>query len=84
MLRRRLEDVRERRDERVDPAAEVLEIDQQDVEGLHHGVGRPPHLAIQAEHGNSVHRIGEVARFDHVVLLVAAQAVLGPERRRER
>src|SRR5262249_29527283 len=44
----------------------------------------PPHLAIQAEHGNRVRRIGEVARLDHVVLLVAAQPVLRPERRRER
>jgi hypothetical protein len=37
------------------------------------------HLAVQAEHRDAERRIGEVGRLDHVVLLVAAQAVLRAE-----
>ena len=44
---------------------------------------RAAHRAVQAEHRNAVLRIREIRRLDHVVLLVAAQAVLRPERRRE-
>ena len=47
---------------------------------VHHRVGRPAHLAVQAEHRDAEGRIVEVGRLDHVVLLVAAQAVLRAER----
>ena len=53
---------------------------EDDVERVHHRVGRPAHLAVEAEHRDAVHRIVEVRRLDHVVLLVAAQAVLRAER----
>ena len=36
--------------------------------------------AVEAEHGDAVHRINEIRGLDHVVLLVAPEAVLGPER----
>ena len=74
-----LEHVPQRGDEGVDAAAEVLQVDQQDIERLHHRVGRPAHFAVEAEHRDAVHRIVEVRRLDHVVLLVAAQAVLRAE-----
>src|SRR5690606_21888201 len=38
------------------------------------------HRAIQTENRDTVHRIDEVRRLDHVVLLVAAQPVLRAER----
>ena len=71
--------VAQRGDERVDAAAQVLQIDQQHVEAVHHGGGGTAHLAVQAEHRNAVLGVVVVRRFDHVVLLVAAQAVLGTE-----
>ena len=83
VFRRRLQHMTQGGDEGVDSTAEVLKVDQQDVEGLHHRVGRPPDLAIEAEHRDVVDRILEVRRLDHVVLLVAAQAVLRPEGRRD-
>ena len=42
--------VAQRGDEGVDAAAEVLQVDQQHVEAVHHRVGRAAHLAVQAEH----------------------------------
>ena len=83
MLRRGLEHVTQRRDERVDAAAEVLQVDEQHVERVEHRLGRPAHFAVQAEYRDAEHRIDEVGRLDHVVLLVAAQAVLRAEGRRE-
>ena len=77
----RLEHVAQRGDEGVDAAAEVLQVHQQDIEALHHRCGRAAHFAVQAVHRDAVHGIGEVLRLDHVVLLVAAQAVLRPEGR---
>ena len=44
---------------------------------------RPSHLAVQTVHGNAERGIDELRRLDHVVLLVAAQAVLWTERGRE-
>ena len=78
-LRSRFENVTQRRHEGVDPATHVLQVDEQHVEGVHHGRCRPPHIAVQAEDRDPVHGVGEVRRLDHVVLLVAAQSVLGPE-----
>ena len=48
---------------------------------VEHLVAGPPHLAVQAEHRNAVHRVAKVRRLGHVVLLVAAQAVLRTEGR---
>jgi hypothetical protein len=41
--------------------------------------GRAAHFAVEAEHRDAMHRVDEVGRLDHVVLLVAAQAVLRAE-----
>ena len=77
------EHIAQRGDEGVDAAAEVLQIDQQHVEGVHHRARRAAHFAIETEDGHAVHRVVEGRRLDHVVLLVAAQAVLRAERGRE-
>ena len=77
--RGRLEHVAQRRDERVDARAEVLQVDQQHVERLHHRRRRPAHLAVEAEDRDPVGRILVVVGLDHVVLLVAAHAVLRAE-----
>ena len=79
VLRRRFEDVKERGDEGVDAAAEILEVDEQHVERPHRLAGGAAHFAVEAEDGDAVDRIGEVGRFDHIVLLVAPEAVLRAE-----
>jgi hypothetical protein len=48
---------------------------------VEHVVGGPAYFAVQAEHRNAVHRVAEVRRLDHVVLLVATQSMLGTESR---
>ena len=47
----------------------------------HHLPGRAAHFAVQAEDRDLVDRIDIILGLDHIVLLVAAQAVLRPERR---
>ena len=79
MLRRRLQHVPQRGDEGVDAAAQVLQVDEQDVEGLHRCVGGFAHFAVEAEHRYAQDRVVEVRALDHVVLLVAAQPVLRAE-----
>ena len=79
VLRGGFEHVAQRGDEGVDAAAEILQVDEQDVEAVHHRGGRPAHFAVEAEDGNAELRVEEIRRFDHVVLLVAAQAVLRAE-----
>ncbi len=74
-----LECVTQRRDEGIHAAAEILEIDQQHVEGLEHRRRRATHRAVQAEYRDSVVPVRVVRGLDHVVLLVAAQSVLWPE-----
>ena len=79
MRRGGLEHVPERGDEGVDAAAEVLEVHEDDVEGPHRLARGSPHLAVKAEHRHAVDRIGEIGCLHHVVLLVAAHAVLRAE-----
>ena len=81
LLRSRLEHVAQRGDERVDSAPDVLQIDEQNVEGIHHFGRRPAYFTVKAEDRDAVDGVGVVLRFDHVVLLVAAQSVLRAERR---
>ena len=81
LLRSRLEHVTQRSDERVDSAADVLQIDEQNVKGIHHFRRRPAYFTVKAEDRDAVHGIDVVPRLDHVVLLVPAQAVLRAERR---
>ena len=78
-LRRRFQHVAQRGDEGVDAAAEILQVDQHDVEGVHHRIGRLAHFAVEAENRDAEHRIVEVRQLHHVVLLVAAQTVLRAE-----
>ncbi len=81
MLGGRFEDVEQRRHEGVDAAADILEIDQHDVERAHALPGRPADLAIEAEHRHIVGRVGIIRRFHHIVLEIAAHAMLRPENR---
>ena len=74
-----LEHVAQRRSEGIDATAEILQVDQQHVERVHHRRGRAAHRAVETEHRDVVHRVDVVGRLDHVVLLVAAQPVLRPE-----
>ena len=50
MLGRGLEHIEQRRNEGVDATADVLQVDQHDIEGAHRLAGRAPHLAVEAEH----------------------------------
>jgi hypothetical protein len=75
----RFEHVQKRGDEGVDAAAQILQVDQQDVERPHHLAGRSAVLAVEAEHRHAMDRIGEIRALDHIVLLVAAHAVLGSD-----
>ena len=81
--RARLQHVEKRGDERVDAAADVLQVHQQHVEPVQHGRRRAPHRAVQAVHRHPVHRVAVIGGFHHVVLLVAAHAVLRPEGARQ-
>ena len=78
-----LEQVAQRRNEGVHATADVLQVDQQYIEALHHRCGRPTNPAVQTEHGHAQLRVLEVIRLDHVVLLVSAQPVLRPESGRQ-
>ena len=69
------------RQKSVDSAAHILNIHQQYIEGIKHGRGGPAHFAVQAEYRYVMAPIPVVGCFHHVVLLVAAHAVLGTERR---
>jgi hypothetical protein len=71
--------VLQRGDEGVDAAAEILQVDQQHVESVQHFVAGTADVTVQAEHRDAVNRVPEIVRLDHVVLLVAAQAVLRAE-----
>ena len=57
-----------------------MQVDEDDIECVHHRRRRLSHLAIQAEDRDAMHRVGEVGSLDHVVLLVAAQTMLRTER----
>src|SRR5690606_21612606 len=71
-----LEQVEQRRTEGVDSAAEVLQVEQENVGRVHHLAGGTAYLAIEAEQRNAVSRIDLVRRLDHVVLLVALYPML--------
>ena len=79
MLGGGFEHVKQGRDVGVDAAAEVLQVDQDRVERAHRLAGRAAVLAVEAEDGDSVGRVGEVRGLHHIVLEVAADAMLGAE-----
>src|SRR4029434_8769315 len=83
MLRRPFENVTQRSDKRIYTATEVLQIDEENIEVIHHRRRRPAHFAVQAKDRNPVHRIVEISRLDHIVLFVAAQPMLRAKGRGE-
>ena len=60
MLSRGFENVAQCRDERVNPAAQILQIDKQHIEAVHHRRGRPAHFAVKAENRDTVYRIRKI------------------------
>ena len=76
VFRRRLQHVQKGGHIGVDAAAQVLQIDQQHVEFGHPFVARPPHLAVQAEYREAVHRIAIIRALHHIVLQIALHPVL--------
>ena len=76
--RRGFEQVEQGRDEGVDAAAQVLQVEQEDVGTVHHLDRGPAHLAVEAEDGYSEPRIVLIGGLDHIVLLVALEAMLRP------
>ena len=76
---RRLQDITQGGDEGVDAATQVLQVHQQHVEAVHHGWRGSTHLAVETEHRDTQRGVTEVRGLHHVVLLVAAQTMLGTE-----
>ncbi len=83
VLRSRFENIAQSCDEGIDTTAYVLQVDEQHVETIHHCRRGTAHLAVEAKNRNPVHRVVEVRRFDHIVLLVAPEPVLGTEGRNQ-
>ena len=83
MFSRRFKEVKKRRGEGINPASQILKINQDNIESVHHPACRTTDIPIQAEYLDAVDRIGKVRRLDHVVLLVAPQSVLRSERGRD-
>src|SRR5471032_1961187 len=79
MLRCRFEDVAQGRDERINSTAQILQINEDDVEDIHHRIRRLAHVSIKAEDRDAMLRIDEVRRLNHVVLLIATQTMLWTE-----
>ena len=76
---RRLQTVGHRVDVGVNPDANVLQIDHEDVEIAEHVVGRFAGLAVERVHGDAADLVAAVPRLDHVVLHVGSEAVLRAE-----
>ena len=70
------EHIKQGGDEGVDAAAQILQIDQHDIECAHHLSRGTAHLAIKAEHRDVVDGVSEIFRLHHIVLLVAPYPVL--------
>ncbi len=70
-------------DERINAAADVLQIDDEGVDVFHHLLGRHPRFAVERIDHDARSLIGSVRRFDHVVLQVAANSVLRAEKSRQ-
>ena len=75
----RLHRQRHRPNEGVDAHAHVLEVEEEGVEAVEHGGRRFADLAVKRVDRQARDGIGVVVRLDHVVLLLAARAVLGAE-----
>ena len=82
-LRRRLQHIAQGGNKGVNAATQILQVHQQHVEAVHHGRCGSTYLAIQTEHRDAQLGIVKIRRLHHVVLLVAAQTMLGTEGGRE-
>ena len=80
----RAQAVRHRVDEGVDARADVLQIDDEDVQPLQHLGGGLAGLAVERVDRHAPPRIRRVRRLDHVVLEIGAEPVLGAEEGRQR
>ena len=67
----------------VDTRADVLQVDDQNIETLEHLRGRFSHIGVETVDRDLSQRIKHVRRLDHVVLLLGPQAVLRTEQRRQ-
>ena len=67
----------------VDPAADVLQIDDEDVEPFEHLGGRLAAIRVEGVDRDSELRVPPVPGLDHVVLLLAPEPMLRPEERSE-
>ena len=76
MLGRPLQQIEQSGHKSVDPASQILEVEDKDIRARHHGIGRAAHFAIKREHRNAVLRVNLVGGFHHIVLLIAFQPVL--------
>ena len=65
----------------IDPGADILEVNHQNIQSLKHFWRRLACIAIQRIDRHPPRRIVPVRRFDHVVLHVGAKAVLRAENR---
>ena len=75
-LCRLFQQVKQRGYKGVDSAAQVLQIEQEDIGRRHHLRGGTAHFAIKAENRDTVMRIDLVRSFDHIVLLIAFEPML--------
>ena len=82
--RRALQAVGHRVDEGVDARADVLQVDDEDVEVPQHRLGRLPRFAVERVDRHAWRAVAAVRRLDHVVLQVGVEAVLRTEDRGER
>ena len=83
MSPRRLEAVRHRVDVGVDADADVLEIDDQDVDPAQHLCRWFARFAVERIHRHAPDVVARMPRLDHVVLDVRPEAVLRAEQRRQ-
>jgi hypothetical protein len=65
--------------EGVDAGSDVLQIDEEDVEGVEHLLGQPACIAVEAPDPKAPLGVLDMVRLDHVVLSIRQEAVLGPE-----
>ena len=79
MLRGSLQHIKKCRDKSINSTTQILQIDDDHIACAHHLIAGPSDLAIKTEDGHAMCRINEGGRFNHIVLLVAANAVLRAE-----
>src|SRR4029079_314047 len=76
MLSRCFEHIKKCCNEGINPTAEILKVDKKHIEAGDIGRCGTAHIAVQTKNRNPVHRIMKIRRFDHIVLLVAAEPML--------